>query len=67
MQKAFFGEAEPGSLHTLPPISTPERIGAIMLIAVSLIIGLYPQLLLNLVVPALNSPLFDGLRKGSWQ
>jgi NADH-quinone oxidoreductase subunit M len=67
MQKAFFGETEPGSLHTLPPISIPERIGAIMLIAVSLVMGLYPQLLLNLIVPALNSPLFDGLRKGSWQ
>ncbi len=29
MQKAFFGEAESGSLHTLPPISVPERIGAV--------------------------------------
>jgi len=67
MQKAFFGEAESGSLHTLPPISVPERIGAVILIAASLVIGLYPQLLLNLIVPALNSPLFDGLRKGSWQ
>jgi NADH-quinone oxidoreductase subunit M len=67
MQKAFFGDGESGSPHPLPPISVPERIGAIMLIAVSLVIGLYPQLLLNLIVPALNSPLFDGLRKGSWQ
>ena len=67
MQKAFFGDAQPGSLHTLPPISVSERIGAVILIAVSLVIGLYPQLLLNLIVPALNSPLFDGLRKGSWQ
>ena len=67
MQKAFFGEAESGSLHPLPPISVPERIGAVILIGASLVIGLYPQLLLNLIVPALNSPLFDGLRKGSWQ
>jgi NADH-quinone oxidoreductase subunit M len=67
MQKAFFGEAESGSLRTLPPISVPERIGAVILIAASLVIGLYPQLLLNLIVPALNSPLFDGLRRGSWQ
>jgi NADH-quinone oxidoreductase subunit M len=67
MQKAFFGEAESGSLHTLPPISVPERIGAVILIGASLVIGLYPQLLLNLIVPALNSPLFDGLRRGSWQ
>ena len=67
MQKAFFGEAESGGLHPLPPISIPERIGGVVLIAVSLVIGLYPQLLLNLIVPALNSQLFDGLRKGSWQ
>ena len=67
MQKAFFGEAESGSLHTLPPISVPERIGAVILIGASLVIGLYPQLLLNLIIPALNSPLFDGLRKGSWR
>ena len=67
MQKAFFGDAESGSLHPLPPISAPERIGAVVLIAMSLVIGLYPQLLLKLIIPALNSPLFDGLRKGSWQ
>ena len=51
----------------LPPISLPERIGAAILIGASVTIGLYPQLLLNLIIPALNSPLFDGLRKGSWQ
>jgi NADH-quinone oxidoreductase subunit M len=67
MQQAFFGEVESRTSHALEPISIPERIGAIVLIAVSLVIGLYPQLLLNLIVPALNSPPFDGLRKGSWQ
>jgi NADH-quinone oxidoreductase subunit M len=70
MQKAFFGQAEIVSgkpHHPLPPISIPERIGAAILIGVSLAIGLYPQLILNRIIPALNSPLFDGLRKGSWQ
>jgi NADH-quinone oxidoreductase subunit M len=70
MQKAFIGEPEVESSnphHPLPPISIPERIGAVILIGVSLAIGLYPQLILNRVIPALNSPLFDGLRKGSWQ
>jgi NADH-quinone oxidoreductase subunit M len=70
MQKAFFGEAEIVSgepHHPLPPISIPERIGAAILIGVSLTIGLFPQLILNRIIPALNSPLFDGLRKGSWQ
>jgi len=68
MQKAFFSDAGPeATAPTLPPISTPERLGAALLIFASLTIGLYPQLLLNLVIPALNSPLFDGLRKGHWQ
>ncbi|MEO6806460.1 MAG: NADH-quinone oxidoreductase subunit M [Edaphobacter sp.] len=67
MQKAFIGKAESGSQHpSLPPISIPERIGAIILIGASLTIGLYPQLILSRIIPALNSPLFDGLRKGSW-
>ena len=70
MQKAFIGESEIESgkpHHPLPPISIPERIGAVILIGVSLAVGLYPQLLLNRVIPALSAPLFEGLRKGSWQ
>jgi NADH-quinone oxidoreductase subunit M len=60
-------EANHGAAHTLPPITLPERLGAILLIATSITIGLYPQILLKLIIPALNSPLFDGLRRGSWQ
>jgi NADH-quinone oxidoreductase subunit M len=70
MQKAFFGEPGEASNHAhhpLPPISIPERIGAVLLIGVSLAVGLYPQVILNRIIPALSSPLFDGLRKGSWQ
>jgi NADH-quinone oxidoreductase subunit M len=53
------GEGE----HRLEPISVPERIGAALLIATTLVIGLYPRLLLDLIVPALNSPLFEAMRK----
>jgi len=70
MQKAFFSESRhdaPPPDHPLPPISFPERIGAIILIAASVLVGIYPQMLLNVIMPALNSPLFEGLRKGSWQ
>jgi NADH-quinone oxidoreductase subunit M len=70
MQKAFFGHPEIESSephHPLTAISIPERIGAVILIVVSLTIGLYPQVILNRIIPALNSPLFDGLRKGTWQ
>ncbi|HEV2577363.1 MAG TPA: NADH-quinone oxidoreductase subunit M [Acidobacteriaceae bacterium] len=67
LQKAFFSDTDPESTTpTLAAISMPERIGALMLILASVTIGLYPQFLLNLIIPALNSPLFDGLRKGHW-
>jgi NADH-quinone oxidoreductase subunit M len=68
MQKAFFGTADHGAIVTaspLPPISVPERIGAALLLGASITVGLYPQVLLRVIVPALHSPLFDGLWKGS--
>jgi NADH-quinone oxidoreductase subunit M len=68
MQKAFFGGPDHSAIATNPPlpaISLPERIGALILVSTSVVIGLYPQLLLRVIVPALHSPLFDGLWKGS--
>ena len=68
MQKAFFGTPDHGvstTSHPLPPISIPERIGAMILLGASVIVGLYPQLLLRVITPALHSRLFDGLWKGS--
>lgn len=76
MQKAFFGEErrplarldENEDEHAVPeagaPISIPERLGAVMLIGVSLLVGLYPRILLDVIVPSFNSPLFDWLKKG---
>jgi NADH-quinone oxidoreductase subunit M len=64
MQKAFFGPPDHGSAvaaTALPPISMPERIGAMVLLGASVLIGLYPQLLLRVIAPALHSPMFDGL------
>ncbi len=75
--KAFFsdstGSAEPGphsngaEHQDLQPITIPERIGAAILIAITLLIGLYPRLLLDLIVPALNSPLMSKVLKGGGQ
>jgi NADH-quinone oxidoreductase subunit M len=73
--KAFFGEAAeaPAAVkhhdhaHDLEPISVPERLGAAMLIAVTFIVGIYPRVLLDVIVPAFGSSLFDALRKGGWQ
>ena len=70
MQRAFFSDARteiPPPHEPLPPISLPERLGAIILISASVLVGIYPQMLLNIIIPALNSPLFAGLRQGSWQ
>jgi NADH-quinone oxidoreductase subunit M len=67
VQKAFFGEPEFATTsehHEMEPISVPERIGAVILIATSLVIGLFPRLLLDVIVPSFDSPLFDWLRKG---
>jgi NADH-quinone oxidoreductase subunit M len=55
--------SQDGHHHAMDAISIPERIGAVLLIGASLIIGLYPRLLLDVIVPSFNSPLFDGLRK----
>jgi NADH-quinone oxidoreductase subunit M len=72
LQKAFFTESQSEvapapAPHKGPavmdPISVPERLGAVLLIAASLVIGLYPRLLLDWIGPSFSSPLFDGLRK----
>ncbi|MEI9978625.1 MAG: NADH-quinone oxidoreductase subunit M [Edaphobacter sp.] len=68
MQKAFFGrpdERETTPHAALPGISIPERLGAAILLGVSVVIGLYPQLLMRLIVPAFHAAMFDGLWRGS--
>ncbi len=69
IQRAFFANPDPAAkkaakAHEIPahldPISTPERIGAAMLLGVSLVIGLFPSLLLKWIIPSLSSPLFSG-------
>ena len=50
--------------NELDRISLPERVGALFLLACTLLIGLYPRLLLDLITPGLGSPLFDWLPKG---
>ena len=55
LQKAFFRDAPPAAASAprtrrirLEPISVPERAGAVLLIGASLVIGLFPRLLMNL-------------------
>jgi len=68
MDKVFFGDAPVAAARLdCPRISLAERLGAAILIGATLAVGVYPRLLLDLIIPALNSPLFDGLRKGAWR
>jgi NADH-quinone oxidoreductase subunit M len=74
MQKAFFARDTPASTEPaphphepLPPITLPEKLGAAILIACSVAVGIYPQFLLRVIQPALNSPLFNALHNGGWQ
>jgi len=50
--------------HALPPITLPERVGAILLIAAAVLIGLKPDLLLNWIVPGLQSPMMTAALGG---
>jgi NADH-quinone oxidoreductase subunit M len=69
LQKAFFGdqtesgapETARGHGHACPPISLPEKIGALLLMGMSLWIGVYPKVLTNIIGPAFSSELFGRL------
>jgi NADH-quinone oxidoreductase subunit M len=75
MQVSFFGTTEGRTeplvarhatphAHPLPPITLPERAGALLLIAATVYLGLKPGLLLDWITPALQSPLFQAVWKG---
>jgi NADH-quinone oxidoreductase subunit M len=69
LQATFFGEGVKASdtEHAMPPITVPERLGACLLLATTIVLGLYPRLLTSLILPALNSPLFEQLHRGAWR
>jgi NADH-quinone oxidoreductase subunit M len=75
LQQAFFANpstpvSEPvtGPAHPTPheinSITLPEKIGAGILILASIAVGIYPQFLIDVITPALNGPLFNGLHLG---
>jgi NADH-quinone oxidoreductase subunit M len=66
LQQAFFGTVATGAPPGPPlePITVAERLGAALLIGSTLVVGLFPQLLLDWILPALQGPLFDRLRTG---
>ena len=48
----------------VPTITIPEKLGAAILIVTTFVIGIYPQLLLDLITPSFNSSLMRTLWKG---
>lgn len=50
--------------HPLEPITLPERLGALILLATTILIGLFPGLLLDLILPSFQSPLMLKLIQG---
>src|SRR5204862_47668 len=60
LQKTFYADAVAmtGEQVELAPISAAEKAGAILLLAPSIVVGLYPRLIFDLVGPALQQPLF---------
>jgi NADH-quinone oxidoreductase subunit M len=72
IQMAFYSDTPPPdpnapAAHPLPPITAPERAGAVLLIAASLVVGLFPTLLMNWIEPCLKSSLFARLLNGGPQ
>jgi NADH-quinone oxidoreductase subunit M len=73
LTRAFFSDGE-RSVATHAPqhgelsaVTWPERCGSLLLLAATIAVGLYPQILMKLIVPSLNSPLFAALRNGGWR
>jgi len=54
----------PSEEHEFEPITWPEKIGALLLIAATVYIGLKPDVLLEWIGPALQSPAFHAVLKG---
>ncbi|MBL6764862.1 MAG: NADH-quinone oxidoreductase subunit M [Verrucomicrobiae bacterium] len=70
IQTVFFtdaGDTDPGveTSPTYAPFTVPERAGVWMLSLTSLLIGLYPRILLDWITPTFQTPLYEGLRKGA--
>jgi NADH-quinone oxidoreductase subunit M len=67
LQKAFFTDAHPSPHlhehgHELAAITWPEVAGVSMLVAASLLVGLYPRILLDAIEPAVKMMLAGGMQ-----
>jgi NADH-quinone oxidoreductase subunit M len=61
LQATFFGKSDGNAPRSLPPITWPECIGAGILLATTLAVGLYPSPLLDLILNSFDSILMETL------
>jgi NADH-quinone oxidoreductase subunit M len=69
LQMAFFSDVVPGAhvieqeqAHTFAAITWPEVTGVALLAGVSLVVGLYPRILLDSIEPAVKALLAGGVQ-----
>lgn len=66
LHKSFFSPVpEDGSETSYEPITMPEKAGAILLLACTVLIGLYPRLLFDLIHPAIQQDMFKRIISGA--
>ena len=58
LKKSFFGEHQSSDSFASGPISAPEKLGAGLLMFATLAVGIYPKLLLDRIVPAVEAMRF---------
>ena len=60
LQKSFYSAAvlPASSSEAIAPITLPEKLGAVLLLGATLLIGLFPKLLFNLIYPAVQNQFF---------
>ena len=64
LQRTFYPSSKP-SAHTFDPITLPEKLGALMLMAATLFADLFPSMLLEPILRSFHSPLMHGLIEGA--
>ncbi|MEO6993436.1 MAG: NADH-quinone oxidoreductase subunit M [Lacunisphaera sp.] len=73
IQVSFFGSTAPqlppavgdALTHPLAPITLAEKAGALLLLGATVYVGLKPDVLLDWIVPALQSPVFQAVIKAA--
>ena len=67
IQVVFFSRTDDSATaadHPLPPLTWPERVGAGLLLAATITVGVNPSLLLHWIIPGLTSPGLQAIWTG---